>query len=386
MPQDRKHSSKIVTKLIVAAAFLFTAMGCLLPLTSSGAEKVKIGVIVPISGALTPFGKGALDGIKLRVEQINSSGGVNGKSIELIVEDSKGDKSQTISAFKKLTGIDRVVAVIGEVTSTNTLALANLAEKNQTPTITPTATNDKVTARGSHMFRACFNDSFQGKVVANYASTSKNFTKAAVITDLSSDYSKGLGNSFKEAFANGGGQIVAEESYQQKDTEFGAQLSKIKDSGAEVVFVPGYPPELQLIIKQAEVIGLGATFCGADGWDNDSVIENSGDKIIGSFIVGAFSPEDQRPEVQSFIKAFGGNAGTFEALGYDSVSILAEAMKKGVTRKAIKEGLFAIKDFPTVTGKTTILSNGDAIKSAVIMSVEKDKGGYFKKYQATINP
>ena len=236
------------------------------------------------------------------------------------------------------------------------------------------------------MFRTCFNDSFQGKIIANYAIDTRKARKAAIITDLGSDYSKGLAASFKKSFEGVDGQVVAEESYQQKDTEFGAQLAKIKSSGAEVVFVPGYPPEVPLIIKQAKVIGLEATFCGADGWDHESVLSNSGDNIIGSFIVGALSKEDPRPAVQSFVKLMGDDAGTFEALGYDTVTLLSHAMKVGVTREAIKKGLESIKGLETVTGLVTITPKGDAEKNAVIMSIEKTGDSFVKKYQATVAP
>ncbi len=377
---------RFLRRLHLQCVVALVLTGLLISATTTVADTVKIGVILPVSGPLTPFGKSTLDGIKYRVTEINNVGGVDGNTIELIVEDNKGDKAQSISAFKKLTGIDNVAAVIGPITSSNALAVANHASRTKTPTMSPTATNDRVAPKSPFMFRACFNDSFQGTIVANYAVNTRNYKKAAVITDLGSDYSKGLAASFSKSFIVNGGKIVAEESYQQKDTEFGAQLSNIKSSGAEVVFVPGYPPEVPLIIKQAKVVGLDATFCGADGWDHESVLNNSGDKVLGSFIVGAFSKEDQRPAVQNFIRALGPDAGTFEALGYDSVSLLCEALKKGTSKKAIRGGLQSIRDFEAVTGVISINNKGDAVKSAVIMTIEKEGDAFIKKYQTTVSP
>lgn len=371
-----RQSAHVFTILVLA--FLWQLPG--------HAETVKFGVNLPLSGALTPFGKSTLDGIQLRVNQINQAGGVNGHNLELVVEDNKGDKAQCISVYKKLTGIANVAAVIGPITSTNALAIANQASQAKTPTISPTATNDKVAPKSPYMFRACFNDSFQGRVIANYAIRNRQLLKAATMVDLGSDYSKGLAQSFSDVFTREGGAIVAQESYQQKDTEFGAQLAKIKAAGAQLVFVPGYPPEVPLIVKQAGVIGLDAQFCGADGWDHESVIENSGDKIIGSFIVGAFSAEDTRAAVQQFVATMGANAGTFEALGYDSVSLLAEALKTGIDRESIRSGLLAIKNFEAVTGAITIKESGDAEKSAVILTIVKEGDRYIKKYQATVQP
>ena len=189
----------------------------------------------------------------------------------------------------------------------------------------------------------------------------------------------------KKSFTKGGGKIVAEEKYQQKDTEFNAQLTKIKDSGAQVIFVPGYPPELPLIIKQAGTMGLKAKFCGADGWDSDAVLQNSGTNIVGSFIVGAFSAEDKRPIVKNFLKALP-NGGTFEALGYDAISMLGEALKTGTKRKEIVLGLHAIKGLDAVTGSITVDAKGDSIKSAVVLEIIKGKKKYEKKYKSTVNP
>ena len=253
-------------------------------------------------------------------------------------------------------------------------------------TITPTGTNDTITGKSPYMFRACFNDSFQGQIVANYAINNLKVKSAAVMIDAASDYSKGLAASFKKSFEAGGGKVTVEEKYQQKDTEFNAQLSKIKSSGAEIVFVPGYPPELPLIIKQAGIMGLKARFCGADGWDNDAVIQNSGEKIIGSFIVGAFSREDKRDIVQNFVKNMSAEAGSFSALGYDAVGVVVEASKSGTDRESIKKGMLGIKNYEGVTGTITITENGDATKSAVVLEIYKDGDTYKKKFLTTVNP
>lgn len=352
---------------------------------------VKVGVSLPLSGNLAPFGKPAAEGIRLRAAEINAAGGVNGVRLELVIEDNKGDATETVNVFNKLAGTDRVVAVIGPLTSTNALAIRRLAKERKVPVISPTATNDKVTLKNGWMFRTCFNDSFQGAIVANHAIRNLKLKRAAVLLDMNSDYSKGLCASFKKAFTAAGGAVVAEESYQQKETEFGIQLKRIRDSGADVLFVPGYPPELQLIIKQAKVAGLTAKLCGADGWDNDSVINGSGPNIEGSFIVGAFSPDDRRPAVQKFLAAYAaqglGKPGTFDALGYDSVSLLAEALKAGATPEAVRGGLAGIRNHEAVTGTISISPDGDAVKSAVILDITRTAGGAFAAtYNTTVNP
>ena len=354
------------------------------------AGEIKVGINLALSGNLASYGKATLDGIKLKADEINAAGGIGGNKIILIVEDNKGDQTETKNAYKKLAGSDKVVTVIGPITSTNAIAVRRDAAELKVPVISPTATNDKVTLRNPYMFRTCFNDSFQGRIAANFAIKEKGYKTAAIMVDMNSDYSKGLSESFKKAFESAGGKIITQEGYQQKDTEFGAQLKKIKESAAQTVFVPGYPPEVPLIIKQAKVIGLDARLCGADGWDNEAVINGSGNNIEGCFIVGAFSREDKRDAVRNFVasfeKTFNDKPGTFEALGYDSLSILAEALKKGTTPEAVKDGLHAIKDFEAVTGKTTLTPDGDVEKNAVILEITREGDKYIAKYKATVNP
>ncbi len=353
-------------------------------------EPIVIGVTLPLSGSVAAFGQGARDGILLRVKEINDAGGIGGRPIKIVMEDNRGQTADTRNSFKKLAEIDRAVAVIGPLTSTSALAVKMDAAQLQVPTISPTATNDKVTQNCRYMFRACYVDSFQGRVVANYAYKDLKIRKAAALVDKNSDYSKGLVASFRKAFEAAGGKVVAEEGYQQRDTDFGPQLQKVVASGAEILFVPGYPPELPLIIRQAQVVGFQGRLCGADGWDNPAVIEQSGDNIIDCFLVGAFSPEDKRPEVQRFVAAAKAETkrvpGSFEALGYDSVSLLAEAMKNGVSREQVRDGLAKLKDVEAVTGKITITPQGDAEKDAVILKVVKEGGKYMTKYLATVSP
>lgn len=342
-------------------------------------EEIPVGVIQPLSGPLAPFGRPAVQGIRLRVEEINQAGGVDGKPIRLIVEDNKGDKNESINAFTKLVGSDKVVCVIAPVTSNNTRAIRGSAKKFKIPAITPTATNDRVTLRNPYVFRTCFNDTFQGAKVAEYALGDGGFKKAAILIDMNSDYSKGLAKTFAEVFAKGGGAVVAEENYQQGDKDFGPQLRNAAKAGAEVIFVPGYPPELPLIVQQSRLHAPAAKFCGADGWDNPTVINGSGPAVEGSFLLGAFAREDERPVVQAFIQAYQEAhetmPGTFEALGYDTMSLLAEAMKGGADAESIQKGLLAVKDFEAVTGAISMTPEGDAAKSAVILEIVKNPDG-----------
>jgi branched-chain amino acid transport system substrate-binding protein len=374
---------KSFKSMLITVAFVFI-------LCSLTAGDLKIGVILPLSGSLVSYGKSTLDGIQASVDKINSTGGINGEKIKLIIEDNKGNPIDSKTAYTRLAASEKVSAIIGPITSTNAKAVRRTAKQLKVPMISPTATNDKITLKNPYVFRACFNDSFQGRIVATYAAKNLKSKTAAIMTDMNCDYSKGLAKNFKKYFQEAGGKIIAEEGYRQKDTEFGVQLKNIKKSGAEILFIPGYPPELPLIIKQAKVIGYKGKLCGADGWDSSDVIKGSGDNITGSFIVSGFSKAEKRDAVKHFLKEFKTKTnkipGTFEALGYDSVSLLAEAGKNGTTPEDIKNALSKIKNFEAVTGKITITKDGDAEKSAVILEIVKDGDSFAKKYITTVNP
>jgi branched-chain amino acid transport system substrate-binding protein len=350
---------------------------------------IKVGLDLPFSDAMGPMGKGVMDGVNLRVEEINQAGGINGRKIVLVTEDNKGDKTAVRNAFKKLVQ-DGVVAVIGPIKSTNALAVKMDADGARVPLITPTATNDKVTENSSFIVRACYADSFQGLLVAEYALKDLGCKKAATLIDMNSDYSKGLTATFKKQFEAGGGKVVAEPGYQQKDTDFGSQLARIKDSGAEILFVPGYPPELPLIIKQARVVGLTCRLCGADGWDNPAVLDQAGDNIEGCFYVAGFSPQDPRPIVQQFVanmtKSTGRSPGTFEALGYDSMLLLEAGLRKTVEPEALAKALRELKDIDAVSGRITITPAGDAVKSAVVLKATRQGEHFVGTLVKTVSP
>jgi branched-chain amino acid transport system substrate-binding protein len=381
--------------LVILAAMVLSAMGCEKGKTSSSApsgdEPIRIGADLPLSGALAPYGKNVLDGVNLRLQEINDAGGINGRKIVLVVEDNRGEPVESRSAYRKLAQIDKVSAVIGPITSTNALAVKLDVEQCKVPLLSPTATNDTVTANTHYLFRACFKDSFQGQIVANYAAKNFGVKKAAILIDKNSDYSKGLSASFQKAFEAAGGKIVAAESYQQKDTDFGTQLVRIKNAGAELIFVPGYPPEVPQIIRQAKVVGFAGRLCGADGWDSEAVLNAAGENIEGCFIVGAFSPQDTRPIVKNFVekasRQSGRTPGTFEALGYDSLILLAEAMKaSGTAPQEVADGMRRLSGVEAVSGKISITPSGDAHKSAVVLRIVPQGDKYVTQYLATVEP
>ncbi len=369
--------------------FIFTIL--LLPNFALSAKDpyIKIGVVFPMTGPIATFGQESVNGIKLALQKINKNK-VNGKKIEIIVEDTKGEPTETASAARKLISVDHVLAILGDVASSNTLAAAPIAQSEKVPMLTPASTNEAVTKTGDYISRTCFTDGFQGQVMAKFATQTLKAKKVAVIIDLSSDYSKGLGKVFREKFKGLGGEIVGGEfSYNQKDTDFRTLLRKVGRTKPDAIFLPGYYTEVGLILNQARSMGLTMPFLGGDGWHSDSLFQMAGPEgIKNNYYSSHFSPDDTDMKVVEFVKdyqaAYGSKPGAMAALGYDGVMVLADALKrtKTMNREELKMAIASTKNFQGVTGVITLDNNRDAQKSAVVLETTKD-GSIFKE---KINP
>jgi branched-chain amino acid transport system substrate-binding protein len=332
--------------------------------------KIKVGVVVPTSGGVATFGQENANGIKLALKKIK-----NAKDLDLVFEDDKSEAIEATNAIRKLINIDKAQVVIGEVTSSKTLAMAPIAQEAKIPLFSPAATNEKVTQVGNFISRACFTDDFQGVVMARFAVNDLKKKNGLVIIDNSQDYSKGLGKSFKDEFLRIGGKLASSEelTYVTKDIDFQSLLRKIKRANPDVIFLPGYYEEAGLIIKQARALGITAPFLGGDGWDSPKLFEIAGEAIKGNYISSHFAPDDKDPKVQAFVKdyekAYGAKPGAMAALGYDAIGIVADAITKSKTGKAvdINKALLATTNYAGVTGSITIDQNRNSKKAAVVL-------------------
>jgi branched-chain amino acid transport system substrate-binding protein len=254
--------------------------------------------------------------------------------------------------------------------------------------MSPSSTNPKVTQMGDYIFRVCFIDPFQGKVMAKFAAENLKAKKIAILRDVKNDYSMGLANYFTDTFKTLGGTIVVDQSYSAGDVDFKAQLTAIRAQNPDAIFVPGYYTEVGLIARQARELGITVPLLGGDGWDSPKLKEIGGDAMSNSYFSNHYSAEDKSPVVQEFITKFKAAYGEvpdgLAAMGYDAAEVLADAMKRAPTLKSedVRLALTQTKDYPGVTGKITIDPNRDAVKSAVVLKVTK---GDFS-YQTTINP
>lgn len=374
--------------------YLAIALGAIaaLALASCAAKSdtIKIGTIQPISGPVSTYGIQTRDAITLAFDEINASGGVLGKKLALIAEDDEANPEKTTTAFTKLTSKDKVPVIIGALTSKCSLAITALAQGEKIVMISPSSTNDTVTDAGDFIFRACYKDSFQGAVVAQFAFETLKAKNAAILFDNTNDYSKGLTTNFTQKFESLGGKIVATESYASGDKDFNAQLTKIKAAKPDVLLIPDYYNTVSLIAKQVRAQGLKIPMVGADGWDE--ITNNAGDEVLNSFYSNHYSADSNDPDVQKFIAAYKAKynvvPNALAALGYDAAYMVADAIKAAGSTDSTKiKDALAKTDKKFVTGKITFDAKHNPVKSAVMLEVVKGADGKLAtKFAGTVNP
>jgi branched-chain amino acid transport system substrate-binding protein len=357
--------------------------------TADAGGVIKVGIYGDLSGQTSSFGQSTKNGVLMAIDEINAAGGINGRKIEWIMEDDQGQTQQASTVVKKLINQDKVVAVLGEVASSNSLAAAPVAQEAKVPMITPSSTNPAVTQKGDYIFRVCFTDDFQGAVAAKFAANTLKAKKAAILGDFNSDYSKGMSKFFREEFARLGGQIVSEQTYTQTDADYKGQLTSIRSSSPDVIFVPGYYGQVGVIAKQAKELGIAAPLLGGDGWDGPPLWDLGGTALNGAYMVNHYSIDDPSPSVQKFVAAYkakyaGVAPDAIAALAYDAMNVLADSIKRAGTTESVKlrDAIAGTKNFAGVTGSITINETRDAVKPAVVFEL-RDKKFIYKE---TIQP
>jgi branched-chain amino acid transport system substrate-binding protein len=351
-------------------------------------NEILIGEFGSLTGTTATFGISQRNGVDMAIEQINSEGGVHGKKLRVVVEDDQGKPEEAQTVATKLLTRDRVVALIGEVASSRSLAAAPVCQQNRVPMISPASTNPRVTQVGDCIFRVCFIDSFQGLVMAKFASNSLKAKRAAILRDIRNDYSVGLADVFLQNFQEMGGEIVADVSYSEGDTDFSAQLTAIASKNPEIIFVPGYYTEVGLIARQARKLGIKAPLLGGDGWDSAKLWEIGGEVLNGCYFATHYSAADPNPTIQRFVSDYKKRYGTAPdanaVLAYDAARLLADAFQRANSTEPekVREALSKTKDFDGVTGRITIDENRNPIKPAVILRVDNGKFPYVE----TIRP
>jgi branched-chain amino acid transport system substrate-binding protein len=375
--------------------FLFLCLAAMLGLGSCGnnqqgqpSSEILVGEFGSLTGTTATFGISTRNGIDMAIDEVNKAGGLLGKNVRVIVEDDQGKPEEAQTVVTKLITRDQVIAILGEVASSRTMAAAPVAQQNRIPMISPSSTNPKVTEIGDYVFRVCFIDPFQGLVMAKFATNTLKLKNVAILRDIKNDYSVGLADVFVDNFKKLGGNIVADESYSEGDTDFSAQLTSIKSKKPQAIFLPGYYTEVGLVARQAKKLGLNVPLMGGDGWDSPKLIEIGGADLNGSYYSNHYSVDDPSPAIQKFVgdykTRYGAVPDALAGLGYDSAKVLFDAIRRANSTEGskVRDAIAATMDYPGVTGKITIDKDRNAIKPAVVLEIKDGK----LQYVETINP
>jgi branched-chain amino acid transport system substrate-binding protein len=361
----------------------------LLAFAAPAAEPIKLGEIESLTGKDAAFGQSSRRGVQLAVEEINARGGILGRPLVVVTEDNQSKAGESATIAKKLVGRDKVVAILSGGTSTNCLEAGPICQNARVPFVATTATDPSVTEKGTYLFRTCFIDPFQGAVLAKFARDTLKAKRVALLTSVSAPYSVGLSKVFRERFTALGGTLAGDSKYSEGDKDFRAQLTAIRATAPDAIVATGYYTEAALICKQARDLGLTCPIFGGDGWEAPELIEIGGGAVNGTFYSTHYTSESTEPAVVGFVKKFrarfgGATPDSLAPLAYDAVFIVAEAITRAGTTDGpkLRDALAATKDFPGVTGRTTIDAQRNATKPAVMIAVRDGQ----LKYVETIAP
>jgi branched-chain amino acid transport system substrate-binding protein len=352
---------------------------------------ILVGMYGSLTGDGASFGQSSREGTELAVDEINAAGGLlGGRRIQLIVEDDQSKAEEASSAVTKLITQDRVIAVLGEVASSRSLAAAPVAQRHQVPMITPSSTNEKVTQIGDYVFRVCFIDPFQGEVLAKFAYNDLKARRIAILKDIRNDYSVGLTDAITRVFTELGGTVLDTVSYTAGDADFKVALTRIRGLKPDAIMATGYYPEAAIIVRQARELGISMPILGGDGWVGDA-LKNGREALNNTFISNHYSGDNPSPVVQNFVgtyrERFGRDPDSIAALAYDAVKVLADAITRaGTTEGTRLRDAIATADVAGVTGQLKMNAQRNVDKPAVIQEVTFVNGDVKFVYRTTINP
>ncbi|NMA68552.1 MAG: ABC transporter substrate-binding protein [Desulfitobacterium sp.] len=372
---------KIFKVALAAVLSLSLLAGCSIGASSGGEDSINVAALFELTGDVAQYGQAGLKGAKLAIKQQNENGGVlDGKTINLIETDNKSDPTESATQAEKLVDRD-VVAVLGPMTTRTIKAVIPTVTSYEIPLITPSGTGEDLTVENGKLnewiFRACFMDLFQGEVGARFALDDLKVKNVALLISTSGDYSRGLGEAFKEVFTAGGGTIVAEENYMDQDKDFRAVLNRIKGKNPEAIYVPGYYEAVGVIIKQAREAGITVPIFGGDGFNGNETTRIAGANNMSEVYYSDHVATDD-PGLQEFIRQYEEEYGEkptgFAALGYDTAQMLIAGIEKAgsTDTKAIRDALENLQDLQGVTGTITVdPTTHNPKKSAVILKYEQ---------------
>jgi branched-chain amino acid transport system substrate-binding protein len=351
---------------------------------------IVVGEFGSMTGSEATFGQSTHAGIMVAVEEQNAAGGVKGRQVKVLTYDTEGKTQTAGSVVTRLITDDHVVAVLGEVASSLSIAGGEVAQKYGVPMITPSSTNPRVTTIGDMIFRVCFLDDFQGYVMAKFARENLKAQKIAILFDQSQAYATGLRDYVKTAFEQLGGTVVTAQAYSKGDQDFNAQLTTIRGLAPDVIVIPGYYTDAANIAIQARKLRINVPLVGGDGWDSAQLAAIGGKAMLNTFYSNHYSHQDPKPAVQNFVAKYkqangGATPDGLAALGYDAARILFAAMERApsLSGKDLAATIAATKDFAGVTGTISIDENRNARKTAVVLEMKEDGTGQIIPFPVT---
>ncbi len=325
--------------------------------TGAASGEILVGEYGSLTGGQATFGQSTHNATMLAVDGINAAGGVGGRKIRVQTEDDQSKAEEAANTVTKLISQDRVVAVLGEVASSNSLAAAPICQNAKVPMITPSSTNPTVTQKVDYIFRMCFLDDYQGASMARYIHNTLGLNKVAILIDNKSDYSTGLAKYFSDTFTSIGGQIVETKSFTSGDADFRSQLTAIRAAGPQLIYIPAYYNDVGQIAIQARDLGMNMPLAGGDGWESPKLIEIGGKALEGCFYSNHYFPGDPDPAVRDFVEKYkqrySATPDALAALAYDAARVLAESITRAGGKTdgpALRDAIAQTKGFKGVTG------------------------------------
>jgi len=347
------------------------------------ADEIKLGAFLSLSGSDSTFGTDTRDGIEMAIEEVNAAGGVKGKKVRVLYEDDKSTTQEASQKVRQLIDRDKVLAILGEVASSRSLAGGLIANTSKIPMVTPSSTAVEVTLGREYVFRVCFTDDQQGDVAARYVHDTLKKTKVGVFYAAQDSYSSGLAKSFREELKKLGGEVVIDKGYQKGETNYTTYLNELKAANPEIVFVPNYYNEMVQIARQAKQVGMaGSMFVGGDGWDSANLIEGAGAELEGAYFTNHYAPDVPWPNSKKFLTAFQArykhDPSSLAAQGYDAARLLCDAIGRGadLTPESVRKALSETKDFQGATGTMSMDADRNANKPIVVVKIEGKKFKY----------
>ncbi len=357
--------------------------------TEELSSQIKIAIIAPMTGPASTFGASTLQGAQLAVEEWNASGGVLGKQVVALVGDSQCALDPAVTAANQLIKQDKVRYLVGDVCSTGSIPISEMAESEGVVQVSPSSTIDRFTLNTDgttkkYVFRACYTDSFQGILLGTFALDNLKIRKAFILTNSANEYSVNLANNFEKVFIQGGGQIIGREIYDLQDADFSVTFDKIIKAKPEIIFLADGYPVVNLIVAKARENNIAVPFIGADGWDSPNLDMAATD---GSYFSTHFSPQDQRPIVQEWVKSYqaryNSTPDALAVLGYDATNILLASIEQaGVNDPQKVTQAMAKLKWNGVSGEIVFDERHNPIKPIVMVQV---KGGQIH-YITTVIP